>query len=424
MLPVKKAWGNPMYFYGAPTYGQAKRIAWDPIVRLIPKEWIESISASELLIRTVFGSELHIVGLDKPQRVEGNQWDGCVLDESCDLKPKTFDLSILPALTWRNGWCWRIGVPKRFGIGAVEFHEFYDAACRGDVPDAEGFTWPSSDIVPKASLDYARSVMDERDFNEQFNASWQTAGGGVFHAFDKDRNVRPVAYDPHKTILVGSDFNVDPMAWVLCHRRANVIEVFDELWLRNTNTQATLRILAERYPDHQGGWEFYGDATGRARKTSATSSDIQQISNYPQFLRQGRTILYLYSNPLVGDRFAATNARICSADGQRNLFVDPRCKHLIFDLQSRVYKPGTREVNDVGDIGHITDAMGYIVYKLFPIRIKVEVNEEYEVYVTDPASQAHARPADRFLKQKAAVAASINHSEKMPATSIRRERLK
>src|SRR5262249_24890285 len=40
---------------------------------------------------------------------------------NCDIKPGTVDLTILPALTWRNGWLWRIGVPKRFGIGAKEF---------------------------------------------------------------------------------------------------------------------------------------------------------------------------------------------------------------------------------------------------------------------------------------------------------------
>ena len=28
------------YFYGAPTEGQAKRIAWEHLLRLIPKDWI------------------------------------------------------------------------------------------------------------------------------------------------------------------------------------------------------------------------------------------------------------------------------------------------------------------------------------------------------------------------------------------------
>jgi len=35
----------------------------------------------------------------------------------------------------------------------------------------------------------------------------------------------------------------------------------------------------------------------------------------------------------------------------------------------RTYKEGTRDVADEGDIGHITDALGYPIHKLFPIRI-------------------------------------------------------
>lgn len=419
MLPVIKPWKDPLYFYGGPTYGQAKRIAWNAFLRLIPKEWVEKISASDLIIKTIFGSELHVVGLDKPQRIEGSQWDGGVIDESCDIKPKTFDLSILPALTWRNGWCWRIGVPKRFGIGAAEFREFYEKACRGEIEDAAGFSWPSSDIIPQKALNYARSIMDERDFLEQFDASWQTTGGGVFYAFDEEANIRPCSYDPNKTILVGSDFNVDPMAWVLCHLKNDTLEVFDEIWLRNTNTITTCRVLAERYATHKGGWQFFGDASGKARKTSASSSDISQIATFPQFLRQGRVIAYMRSNPPIADRFAAMNARIKSSSGQRKVYIDPRCKHLKFDLMSRVYKPGTREVADVGDLGHITDALGYIIYKLFPIRVPVEGSEPYEVYVTKPVGEAVRGKLSQVLAQSA-----NREKEKISKqSSIRREKL-
>lgn len=373
-LPVHKMWPGPRYFYGAPTREQAKRIAWAHLKALVPKEWLGSApNESELIIRTVFGSELHVIGFDKPMRIEGVQWDGGVIDESCDIKPHTFDLSILPTLVWRDGWCWRIGVPKRFGVGAAEYFEFYERAIKGEMEEAEGFTWPSSDILTPAALKFARENMDLRDFEEQFNASWQTASGGIFYAFDKERNVRPCDYDPKHTILVSSDFNVDPMAWVLCHRRKNdVIEVFDEVWLRNTNTELTLQTLFDRYTGHQGGWEFYGDASSRARKTSAHLSDYKIIAAHAGFKKQGRSLHYMWSNPSQVDRFSVTNAHICNAEGQRRLFIDERCKRLIHDLRTRPYKPGTREADDKGDSGHPTDALGYLLYKLFPLHIKME----------------------------------------------------
>jgi hypothetical protein len=36
-LPVPKPWRDPRYFFCAPTHEQAKRLAWNDILALIPK---------------------------------------------------------------------------------------------------------------------------------------------------------------------------------------------------------------------------------------------------------------------------------------------------------------------------------------------------------------------------------------------------
>ena len=373
MLPVKKPWHDPRYFYGAPTQEQAKRIAWNDIIALVPPQWVKARSDSNLTIVTHFGSTLQVVGLDKPQRIEGVQWDGAVLDESSDLKPGTFDLSILPALTHRTGWCWRIGVPKRQGVGAAEFKDFCMLGESGDDPDIVAFTWPSSDILPPEALEYARRTMDIKDYREQFEACWETAGGGIFYAFDPEFNVRPCAYHPELPLVIGSDFNVDPMAWVVGHRYPNRMEWIDEIWLRDTNTQKTLETLWQRYQHHQGGFEFYGDATGQARRTSASASDYKIIYADERF---SKTVHYPKANPPIKDRFSACNAMLCNAAGERRMFIDPKCKRLIKDLESRYYKPGTTDVADSGDLGHITDAMGYAVHRLFPMRVNIITRQQ------------------------------------------------
>ena len=341
-LPIKKEWSDPRYAYCAPTYAQAKRIAWQHLLRLCPKEWVYEIDRSELCIRTVFGSELWVVGLDAPQRIEGVQWDGIVVDESSDIKPKTFELTILPALSWRNGWCWRIGVPKRYGIGAAEFKRTFDKARKHELPDTEAFTWSAEGILPKRTLNKIKSLVDMKDYQEQIGGVFVSAAGGIFYNFNEDYNIRPCPYRPDKPIIIGSDFNVDPMAWVLCHRLGDgdldndILEVFDELWLRDANTQGTLNILYNKYRTHKGGFEFYGDATSRARKTAASASDFAIIKNDKRFLDLGRTVHYLRSNPPKADRFAACNGLVLNANGTRRLYVDPHCKHLIEDRKSVV----------------------------------------------------------------------------------------
>lgn len=361
-LQVKKPWYDPMYAYVLPTVNQAKRVAWNQIKDLVPPHWIADKNESDMMIRTIYNTRLYVLGADKPERIEGTSWDGMVIDESCDQKPDLFKKSVLPALAHRDGWCWRIGVPKRSGIGAVDFKDFCEEKAEAF------FTWSSEDVMPADKIQEAREQLDERDYNELYRATWESSIGAIFHAFDDTHNVSSdVTYRPDLPILVGSDFNVDPMCWVLCQVVGDVLHVFDEIFLRNTNTEATLRLLHEKYQSHTSGWQFYGDASASQRRTSASTSDYILIKTYPAFKNAG--IYYPPANPRVADRFASTNARLRNAVGQIRILIHPRCKRLIADLKQRAYEPGSRQPDDYGDVGHITDALGYLVHRRWPISL-------------------------------------------------------
>ena len=365
------------YFYAGPTIQQAKSVAWDRLVELIPPQWLapNSPNRSELTIKTIYGCEIRVVGMDKPQRIEGVQYNGGVLDESADIKPGAFMRSLLPALSHHRGWCWRIGVPKRTGVGVREYKESFDKG----IVDGSSFTWESADILPADIIDEARNQLDEVTFNEQFRATWESVAGGIYHSYDEKVNVRPCRYNSNKEIIVGSDFNVDPMCWVLGHmcydtsengpkrsKKFNrFIEIFDEIKLRNTNTPATLEYLHNKYRDHTKGWLFYGDAAGKNRSTTAALSDYQLIGNDDRFTP--KRVRYPAANPQRKDRFAATNSVLKNAKGHTRVFIDPSCTNLTNDLSQRSYKEGTCEPDDAADIGHISDAFDYVIYAEFPI---------------------------------------------------------
>ena len=318
--------------------------------------------------RTVFGSSLHVIGMDKPYRAEGVQWDGCVIDESSDQKPKVFDLSIRPALTHREAWCWRIGVPKRHGCGAVEFRKCFDD------DNYTSFSWPSADILPAAEVQAAKDILDSKDFAEQFEASWVRSGGLAFHGFDPERNVRPVSYREDRPIYIGSDFNVTPMAWVIGHKTREGFEQFDEIWMRDTHTQKTLDVLHARYPEHSAGWYFYGDATGRARKTAATTSDYIQIKADKRF--KGSVVRYPRANPSVKDRLASCNSLM----EHSRYHVDPNCVKTIDDLVMRALDETGHPEDKNPDIGHVSDALGYVLHGLYPIRFATGGGNQLAVF--------------------------------------------
>jgi hypothetical protein len=348
------------YFYAGPTIQQAKSVAWDRLIDLIPPQWIRDngINRSELTIKTIYGSEIRVVGMDKPQRIEGVQYNGGVLDEGADIKPGAFSRSILPALSHHKGWCWRIGVPKRTGVGVLEYKEAFD---RGP-----SFHWESADILPPDIIEEAKQLLDEVTFREQFKATWETASGGIYYAFDENYNVSPCLYRPDKRIWVGSDFNVDPMSWVLCHDYNGHLEVFDEIRLRDSNTPKTLNELYRRYGEnHNAGFTFFGDAAGRQRNTASATSDYILIRNDERF--RNKDIKYPKKNPRIKDRFASTNAMLKNAAGEVRVKIDPKCKSLIDDFKCRVYKEGSTEPHDGAGIGHMADAFDYIIYANYKI---------------------------------------------------------
>jgi len=367
---------RPMYFYAAPTLPQAKRIAWEHFQDLIPTNWLlpgsRGINRTDLVLSTIFGSKLFIVGMDNPERIEGNQWCGGIADESSDQKPKAFEKSILPALSTYRGFCWRPGVPKRQGPAAPEFKAWCLKHRSGKAdPESISFTWPSRELIDPAVDRQARLTLDSRDYAEQFDAQWQSSGGGIYHAFDENENCKPCTYHREETVYVGCDFNVNPMAWVLLHRHEDVWEVFDELWKRDTNTPEALKVLYEKYRKHKGGFVFIGDAAARQRKTSAVMSDYEHIFQHEGFKQLGRKIDFPRAAPAIEDRFAATNAQLCNAAGQRRLFVDKaKAPNLFNDLEIRHFKEGTRTPADQGksgDIGHAADALDYVIHRVTPL---------------------------------------------------------
>lgn len=94
------------FFAAAPTRDQAKRIFWDDLKALSPNGLtLGRPGESELVIRYVNGSELWVIGMDRPERIEGQPWDGGVLDEYANMRKEAWPKHVRPALSDRNGWC-------------------------------------------------------------------------------------------------------------------------------------------------------------------------------------------------------------------------------------------------------------------------------------------------------------------------------
>ncbi|MBI5599195.1 MAG: hypothetical protein HY890_05590 [Deltaproteobacteria bacterium] len=361
-LPVRKKWGDPRYFAAAPTRDQAKRIFWKDLKALAPGRWIRRIYESDLCITTRFGSEVWVVGLDKPQRMEGTPWDGGVLDEYANMKPGAWTENIRPALADRAGWCWFIGVPE----GLNHYRDLADYARSGTDGDWGFYTWRSSDILPPEEVEAAKRLLDPRTFRQEFEASFEGSSGRVYYAYRGEvHQVLSAGMDAKLPVVICCDFNVDPCVWELAQTDGREVRVLDEVVMRDTNTVEMCKEVLRRYGGHKAGFIVYGDAAAAARST-AGKSDYALMSELG-FKRQsvGR------ANPAVKDRVNAVNSILCNTNGEARLTHHPRCRYLKRDFETVTWAEGASEIDKRdGDRTHASDALGYFIAAEFALRLK------------------------------------------------------
>ena len=362
-LKIEKPWHDPRYFAAAPTRDQAKRIFWKDLKALTPKSYVSRLYESDLCIETVFGSELWVVGLDKPERIEGVPWDGGVLDEYANMRAEAWPEHVRPALSDRQGWCWFIGVPE----GYNHYKDIADYAKSGVDDEWGHYSWPSKEILPSVEIEAARRHLDEKTFRQEYEATFEGRSSRVYYAYDMAVHYSSdVIFDKSRPIFVCCDFNVDPCVWILCQSDGHRVWVFDELVLRNTNTIEMGTELLKRYGAYltSPGIVIYGDSAGKARSTGGRS-DLA-ILHELGFTRQR----VKRSNPYVKDRVNSVNAMLRNTRGEVRLTHHPRCEYLRGDLTSVVWSDNFDLDKRDRDRTHATDALGYFIEFEFPLRIE------------------------------------------------------
>ena len=351
---------NRNCWYVAPTYGSAKEIAWDMLIHTIPQEYISKTNESSLMLRLINGSVISLKGAEKPNNLRGRALDFVVLDEFADMKPEAWYEVIRPSLSDRNGSAVFIGTPK----GRNHFYDLWAKGMDGaDDWTSFQYTTLEGGNVPKSEVEAARHDLDERTFNQEYCAEFVTYSGLIYYAFSRELSVSDYVED-NAPLHVGMDFNLDPMSAVICIRKGGKLYAIDEIVMYGSNTDEMVAELKNRYPNRQ--IIIYPDPASRQRKTSAGGrTDLSILQN------AGFSVKAKNSHALVRDRINAVNSRLLSSNGERNLFVSPKCKQTIKSLERQTYKEGTSIPNKDG-FDHMNDALGYLVEYLFPVRTEYD----------------------------------------------------
>lgn len=383
---------DPRFFAAAPTRDQAKRIYWKDLKRMVPVKYrLRAPSESQLIIYLINGVEIHVLGMDKPERIEGTPWDGGVLDEIANMKPKTWKEHVRPALSDRKGWCDFIGVPE----GRNHFYEldrdakarYIDAIRRGQVPEWNAFWWKSADILPPSEIESAMRDLDELTYKQEYEASFVNFTGRAYYNFNENLHCKRLEYNPQADLEFCFDFNVSPGVAAVVQEQWLPTSVEEETWgdgvigdvwiPRNSNTHRVCDKLIQDWGEHQGRIYCYGDQTGGARGTAKILGSDWQLIKEKMWNHFGEERVFFSipnSNPRERDRVNSVNSRLLSVKGDVRMMVDPsRAQHTVRDFEGTVVIEG-----GVGDIdkkkdpnmSHITDAIGYRIWRKYPVKKK------------------------------------------------------
>lgn len=359
-------------FYITTSYRAAKMILWKPLKRrLMDLRWVKKINESELSIVLKNGSTISLKGAEDPDKLRGVSLDYAVIDEAAECKLEILWGEIVrPALADRQGGALFIGTPKG---KSNPFYDLYVRAKELANKDWSAFQYTTLDggFVTEQEIAAARQDMSERQFNQEFLATFETYENRVAWAFNRDTHLMDVPRDVNTSIIhVGMDFNINPaVATVSIQLDKESLLVIDELQIYGSNTDEMSAEIKRRYPTSKVF--VYPDPSGSRRQTSSGGmSDHLILQNAGFIVKAPR------KHDPVRDRINAINARFKSADGKINLYIGKSTKYTIECLDKHQFKEGTMVPDKDSGYDHMFDALSYCVAFMYPIRKNVSTTEQ------------------------------------------------
>jgi hypothetical protein len=189
----------PRYAYIAPTYAQAKDVAWSylkyyssPIPGIDPRE-------SDLSVEYPNGSRIRLYGADNYDRLRGLYHDGVTIDEPALMDPRAWPEVIRPTLSDYSGWATFIGTPAGrdwfYKVDRLEDGRSADGWFRRILKASE------TGIIPAEELASLKEGLTQDQYDREFECSFDAAIIGAYYAqmmakAQADGRIGRVAADP------------------------------------------------------------------------------------------------------------------------------------------------------------------------------------------------------------------------------------
>lgn len=310
------------------------------------------------------GSEVWIAGLDDDKRVEkilGKEYSTMFFNEASELSYTSVEIA-LSRLAENSGLepkaYFDENPPTKRHWSYWQWIKFLNPVESTPLKNPEDYAsmlmnpMDNVDNLSKGYLKRLEGMSEDRRNRFLLGEFSDSSDGQAYYAFDREMHIRETKGELG-TMFIGMDFNVNPMTAIVGQYLNNTFYIHDEIFLPNSDTYKMVDALAKK---GFKGCTIIPDSTGANRKTSGKSDH--------QILRDAGFTIPRVLNPFVTDRVNNINRLFT----ENRIIINPKCKKLIGDLEKVSWKNEKLDQKTDPMLTHISDALGYLCWKLEPIR--------------------------------------------------------
>jgi PBSX family phage terminase large subunit len=330
--------------YIAPTYQQARDIAWQQLKNLA-QPVINTVNESrlELIINTadLGTSRIYLRGWEALETLRGMRFDMLVLDEVASYRNflSGWHEVLRPTLTDTKGDALFISTPKGFN----HFYELYNNEAKDKDYRSFHFTSYDNPFLPKEELDKAKQELTEDRFAQEYGADFRKTEGLVYKMFDRSKHLYKDLVFDKTSYFAGVDFGFNNPAAVLhIYKDSDNKFYVNKEWYKDHKTDDE---IAE-YISTQGFNYVYPDpeAAAAIEAIRRKGVNIREVNKGKDSIKNGiSTVSELFK--------------------QNRLFIHESCENLIYELETYSY-PEKKDMrnedeNPIKENDHALDALRY-----------------------------------------------------------------
>lgn len=322
-------WGYPVGVW-FPTYKDLSEVWKEIKYTLAPIIKSKDEQLKQIVLTT--GGVIDFWSMDDPDSGRGRKYIRIIVDEAEKARhfKQAWEQTIRATLADYRGDGWFLSTPK-FG------DTYFKKIARFPIDDPlkyhnwATFTFTTYDnpYMSEEEINEIRSQLDDLTFRCEYMAEDVDLVGMPFaYAFNQEKHVKPVIYDPLEALCLSVDFNKEPLsAFVFQNYGTGIIKVIKEYRISQGSTEELIDRLKADWQNVY--WQITGDGTGANR-----SAMVRGNQNHYTILKVGLRLTDVQMRqPRHNPDVAPTRPLVNSMLSRGTVEIDPCCIWLIKDLK-------------------------------------------------------------------------------------------